>query len=216
MLLLASPAGAARLPTLGRTHGPFQQGYGRVRPATIFGGGDPTGLVQHVHWVHWGQPETIGRGIADFVWPGQSVAGGSVLSPATIVAYDLGRCGGHLAYRKLSWYFPEYGQRFERQQFMGICGNGYSPYRPPTACGPIAIVSPEGFAESVSAQGLSCPEALGLVANSPAVSYLYSGGRFVYSNLYCGTEGYKPEFSSPPVTFECARGPVSVSFSLDL
>jgi hypothetical protein len=107
-------------------------------------------------------------------------------------------------------------QGFEPQQFMDMCGNGYPRHRPPTECGSVVIVSPQGLAESVNAQGVSCPAALGLVANSPAVSYLYSGGRFVYANLYCGTEGYKPEFSSPPVSFECARGPVSVFFELDL
>jgi hypothetical protein len=216
LFVLAASANAAT-PTLGRARGRSQHGYGTAHPATIDGGGDPTSLIDHVHWSAWGARQAVGKGIADFVWPGQSVAGGSVLSPAKIIAFDLGSCHGVRAYRKMSVYFPEYGQSFEpHSSFEDICGNSYPHFIPPTQCGSVAIVSPEGFASEVSAQNMSCPEALGLVANSPAVTYLYTGGRFDYAGLYCGTEGYKPEFSSPPILFECARGRVSVRFELEL
>ncbi len=218
MALCCSLASAAQTPTLGQKHGLFERGFGRVRPSTIFLGGDPTGLVEHIRWTAWGNRLARGVGTADFVWPGQSVAGGSVRSPAKIVAYDLRTCRGHRAYLKVTWYFPQYGGSFEPSVYQNTCNSSYPPYKytPPAECGATVLHSPEGYAEQVSARGIACPAALELVANSPAASYLFTGGRFVYGNLYCGTEGYRPELSSPPVSFECARGKISISFELDL
>ena len=219
MLLCGGSVGlAASTPTLGRAHARSERGFGSVRPRTIYLGGDPTGLVEHIAWSSWGGRQARGTGIADFVWPGQSVGGGSVRAPAKIVAYDLRSCHGHRAYLKVTWYFPQYGQTFEPSAYQDTCGNSYPDhhYTPPTECGPTAISSPQGYAEQVSAQGIACAAALQLVAGSPAVAYLHTGGRFVYDGLYCGSEGYNPELSEPPVSYECARGKVSVRFALTL
>ena len=208
-------ASAATVPTLGISTSPTQEGYGRVRPVKIYNGGDPTGLVTHVRWKQWGGRRAIGQGVADFVWPGQSVGGGSIQTPATIVAYDRGSCKGHVAYRKVEWYFPRYGQTFEPNGFQEICGgHDYPRYVAPPKCGSTAISAGEGYATSVQAKGISCEKARELVANSPAIRYFNSGGRFNYAGLYCGTEGYNPELSSPPISYECARGRVSVSFEV--
>jgi hypothetical protein len=206
----------ATVPTLGRSTAPNQKGYGRVRPSTIYNGGDPTGLVQHVRWSQWGGRRAIGQGIGDFVWPGQSVGGGSIQTPATIVAYDRGPCRGRVAYRKIEWYFPSYGETFEPNQFQDICGHNYPRYVAPPQCGTVAIGSGEGVATSIQARGIGCAQARELVANSPAMRYFNGGGRFIYAGLYCGTEGYNPELSSPPIAFECARGRVSVFFQVAL
>ena len=88
---------AAAVPTLGRQWAPNQKGYGKVEPRTIFNGGDPTGLVQHVRWTRWGRPRALGSGFGYWVWPGLGVADGSTRSRAVVVAYDLGRCRGRLA-----------------------------------------------------------------------------------------------------------------------
>jgi hypothetical protein len=172
--------------------------------------------VTHVRWSQWGGQQAIGHGTGDFVWPGQSVGGGSIQTPATIVAYDRGPCGGHVAYRKIDWYFPSYGQTFEPSEFQDICGHSYPHSVAPPECGEVAIGSGEGRATSVQAKGMGCAQARELVANSPALQYFNSGGRFMYAGLYCGTEGYRPELSSPPITFECARGRMSVFFQVSL
>ncbi len=218
LLFGVSSAPAASAPTLGRAHAPSERGFGAVRPRTIYLGGDPTGLVEHISWSSWGRPQALGTGIADFVWPGQSVAGGSVLAPAKIVAYDLRSCHGRRAYLKVTWYFPEYGQSFEPSEYQGTCSDSVPSfhYTPPTECGPTPVSSPKGYADQVSAQGISCTAALALVAGSPAVSYLHTGGRFESGGLFCGSEGYNPELSEPPVSFECARGRVSIRFALAL
>jgi hypothetical protein len=209
-------ASAATAPTLGPLMTHNQRGYGHVRPSTIFNGGDPTGLVTHIRWSQWGGRRAIGQGTGDFVWPGQSVGGGSIQTPATIVAYDRGSCKGHLAYRKIEWYFPSYGQSFEPGAFQGICGQGDARYIPPPRCGDATIGSGEAQASNIQAKGIGCVNARELVANSPALQYFNSGGRFIYAGLYCGTEGYNPELSSPPILYECARGRVSVLFEVSL
>src|SRR5699024_1388460 len=43
---------------------------------------------------------------------------------ATLVAYDLGRCAGHRAYRKLQWFFPTHGGAFDPAAGMEICADG--------------------------------------------------------------------------------------------
>jgi|SRR5580704_8493554 hypothetical protein len=211
---MGSPVAQARRPApiLGRRSAPSQKGYGEVRPGTIFNGGDPTGLVQDVHWGHWGAGEAIGHGTGDFVWPGQSVARGSLSASATVVAYDLGTCRGRLAYRKIQWYFPAYGESFEADHSQDICGSSYPRYVPPAKCGEVSFKSGGGLASAVEAEGITCPKALELVATSPAMQYLSGGGRFIDAGLYCGTEGQLPETS--PTLFQCTRGPVNILFQV--
>jgi hypothetical protein len=109
----ASPASshsAAAVPTLGQPAGLFAHGagFGQVKPARIFNGGDPTGLVTHVAWRSWGGPHAVATGMNDYVGPGQSVASGTE-EPATVVAFNLGTCDGKLMYRAVEWYFPQHG-----------------------------------------------------------------------------------------------------------
>jgi hypothetical protein len=67
----------AVVPTLGVEWGPDQKGYGTVRPATIFNGGDPTGMVINVAWQSWGGPQAMASGISEYVGPNQFVADGT-------------------------------------------------------------------------------------------------------------------------------------------
>ncbi len=80
-----------------------QEGYGQVKPATVFSGGDPTSLVERIHWTGWGRNEAIGHGTGDYVWPGESFGSGSTPARAVLVAWDLGSCGDQLAYKKVTW-----------------------------------------------------------------------------------------------------------------
>jgi hypothetical protein len=123
-----SPASTAALPTLGQPAGLFAhgQGFGQVKPAVVDNGGDPTGLVTGITWRSWGGPSATGTGTSDYVGPSQTVANGTQ-QPVTIVAFDLGDCGGALMYRAVEWYFPQHGQAFDAHQYEDVCTGGYVP-----------------------------------------------------------------------------------------
>lgn len=198
-------------PTLGRSWAPNQEGYGQVKPTTIFNGGDPTGLVQRVRWTHWGQRKAIGRGTGDWVWPGESVGTGSIRTRARVVAWDLGFCGAQLSYRRLTWFFASRGETFNPSEWIDPCTGAYSPYKPPRHCGGVTIRSPRGYARDVQVQGIGCGRARSIIASSPSVRYLYRGeSRFRHAGLYCGTQGY----GSPPTLFDCARGRVDIFYDV--
>ncbi|HTS95726.1 MAG TPA: hypothetical protein VMI33_03825 [Streptosporangiaceae bacterium] len=121
----ASPAPAAAV-TLGQLAGDFAQGtgFGQVKPAKIFNGGDPTGLVTHVVWSSWGGARATATGTSDYVGPNQSVAQGTE-ETATVVAFNLGSCDGKLMYRAVEWYFPQHGQSFNPGVYENICTGTY-------------------------------------------------------------------------------------------
>lgn len=124
----ASASPPAAVPTLGRPAGVFAhgQGFGQVRPAKIFNGGDPTGLVTHVVWRSWGGARAVATGISDYVGPNQTVAGGRE-EAATVVAFKLGMCNGRLMYQAVEWYFPQHGQAFDARRYEDICTGIYVP-----------------------------------------------------------------------------------------
>lgn len=102
-------------PILGQVWASNQFGYGEVRPGRFFNGGSGSGLVQDVQWSSWGESQAIGTGTG---WTGG--ASGRQYR-AEIVAFDLGSCNGVLAYRSLSWYSLEDGQRFDPAVAQDIC-----------------------------------------------------------------------------------------------
>jgi hypothetical protein len=107
--LAVSASAAHEAPTLGVSTDPHTEGFGEVAPARIYLGGDPTGLVTDIHWRGWGHRRAIGHGTGWWVPPGAIVAHGHY-APVRVVAWALGHCGGHRAYRKVQWYFPEYNR----------------------------------------------------------------------------------------------------------
>jgi hypothetical protein len=111
-------------PTLGRVWAPNQEGYGTVRPAKVFNGGDPTGMIWGITWSSWGGEQATGTGTAHWEPPGASVAD-SVNEPATIVAYNLGTCNSQLMYQAAKWYFPGKGQAFNPAGHYNICTGDY-------------------------------------------------------------------------------------------
>jgi hypothetical protein len=114
------------VPVLGQLTGDFVngQGFGEIRPATVFNGGDPTGLVTHISWSSWGGGTATGTGTSDYVGPGQYVATGTQ-ETVTIVAFDLGTCDGKLMYQELEWYFPQHGGSFNPSESEDICTGSY-------------------------------------------------------------------------------------------
>jgi hypothetical protein len=119
----ASPAG---VPTLGQLAGDFAQGqgFGQVKPAKIFNGGDPTGLVTHMAWSSWGGTQATATGTAEYVGPNQSVASGTE-ETTTVVAFDLGTCDGKYMYQAIEWYFPQHNQAFNPSTYENICTGSY-------------------------------------------------------------------------------------------
>jgi hypothetical protein len=111
-------------PTLGQVWGQNQEGYGTVRPAKVFNGGDPTGMIWNISWSSWGGAQATGTGTANWEPPGAAVAD-SVSRPATIVAYNLGTCNGQLMYQAVDWYFPTEGQSFNPRGHYNICTGDY-------------------------------------------------------------------------------------------
>ncbi|MGP8001612.1 MAG: hypothetical protein ACLPKI_30455 [Streptosporangiaceae bacterium] len=122
----ATPATPA--PVLGQLAGVFAQGqgFGQAEPPKIFNGGDPTGLVQHIHWTSWGGAQAIGHGMAEWVGPNQTVATGTQ-KPATVIAFRLGTCGGKLMYQAVEWYFPGEHQSFSARHYENVCTGSYLP-----------------------------------------------------------------------------------------
>jgi hypothetical protein len=121
-----SSALAAQVPILAGPWGMGQKGYGHARPRTIFNGGDPSGLVEHIEWKSWGGARAIGTGLAEYVGPHQSVADGTEQS-AKVVLFQLGRCHGRRAYDAIEWYFPQHGQRFNPHEYINACTGAYYP-----------------------------------------------------------------------------------------
>jgi hypothetical protein len=80
---------------------PSGTGWGSYKPAEIYNGGDPSGMVKDIVWSHWGDATATGIGKAWIFKPG----GGYY--PVTVTAElrtsDLGHCTvkGPLAYRRL-------------------------------------------------------------------------------------------------------------------
>ena len=125
----AGAAEGAALPTLGLPGPPRSKGFGEVRPPVVYlGGADPTGLVRHIHWRRWGKAKAIGRGTGWWVPPNKFTDEGHY-ARARLVAWDLGTCGGHRAYRRFEWYYPEYnrgghrppGTYFSARYAMHVC-----------------------------------------------------------------------------------------------
>ena len=117
-------APAATQPTLGLDWPTSGGGYGSVEPTLISNGGDPSGNIIGITWQTWGGAQATGTGTAVYVDPST----GEVTGPpqtATVVAYDLGTCGGHPAYQAVEWYFPSEGQSFDPSQGITACAFGY-------------------------------------------------------------------------------------------
>lgn len=116
MHLLAKPA--PPLPLLGvpGALGQYAEGFGTVRPKSIFYGGDPTGSVSNITWTSWGGPtaEGDGRAVNEAHSPDGTLAGAPE-ERAHVVAWDLGTCKGKQVYRKVSWYFA--GQTWQASDY---------------------------------------------------------------------------------------------------
>jgi hypothetical protein len=83
----------------GKAFAPNGTGWGTERPAEIFNGGDPSGLITKVSWRSWGGAVAIGWGRNPIFKP----HGGYYRHPVAIElrANDIGTCEGRRAYLRL-------------------------------------------------------------------------------------------------------------------
>ncbi len=213
----ALPGGAAGagVPTrLGRAHGPGLSGFGLSRPRRVFLGGDPTGLLERIHWSSWGGARANGTGEAEYVWPGTAVAANPIAPGARVVAFHLGTCRGVRSYNAVEWYFPRYGESFNPRDYFNTCtGRPVAPAPMISSCPDVTLADGTGKATSIIAIGLSCASASPVIMAMPAAHYLPGGGRFSEAGYRCGSEGVGSEGGSP--LFACQLGMREFSFSLE-
>ncbi|MEJ8278386.1 hypothetical protein [Pseudonocardia spirodelae] len=115
-------AADGRVIVLGRPGGPYARGLGTARPALVdLGGASSTGIVEGLAWDDWGGPTATGTGTAAYAAPGQALAT-ATRERATVVAADPGDCGGRLAYRTLTWYFPQHHEVPGAHTPLDVCG----------------------------------------------------------------------------------------------
>lgn len=87
-------------------------GDGESRPTTIaLAGAGGTNRVEHISWRTWGGSTATGTGTG-CVAGSTGIVANCHLTPATVVAYSLGTCGGKPAYLAIAWYYPSLGQTF--------------------------------------------------------------------------------------------------------
>ena len=125
-VLTSTPIPPPGVPVLGRPaqYGPYfwPDGFGLVAPSGFsFGTGNST--VSGIKWNSWGTAEAVGTGLAGYVAPGE-FSYQATLQTATVVASDLGNCGGQLMYQTVEWYFPEYGGSFNPSRSLNVCTGG--------------------------------------------------------------------------------------------
>jgi hypothetical protein len=119
---LAAPAAvASSVPVLGGPYAPDQQGYGHVRPTTIDDGTGGAGLIRSIHWTSWGGKQAVGNGIGFYITGPHPEPPEGTEQPTRVVLFRLGKCRGRYAYNAIEWFYPEYGQRFEADQYVNAC-----------------------------------------------------------------------------------------------
>lgn len=102
---------------------PHGEGFGTVKPQTVYLGGDPTGYVSKLRWEHWGSSKAVGYGRG---WcPGKSVASGHYCTAALHVS-NLASCHGRRAYRTMVFDFkPSPKRRWEAGAKLNVCTGRY-------------------------------------------------------------------------------------------
>lgn len=193
---------ATAVPVLGHSWGPNQEGYGKARPAIVYNGGDPTGMVTNIRWTSWGGKEAIGAGTSTWVWPGTCVGCNRPIAGARIVAFHRGQCRGAASYNAVEWFFPKYGETFNPHVYINACTGAYVGYSGTMPRCSNATTKDGRVAFKVQATGLSCRAAKQVIATAAVIRYLRHAGRFLVGRFRCGTEG---DLAGAAI-FECALG----------
>ena len=95
----AVTAAPARV-VLGVSQGKYSMGYGEVRPSTLTSNSMCANVISKIKWTSWGGAKARGHGV--FCQSAGAEYRGEPIQRATLVAWDIGICGGKRSYRKLS------------------------------------------------------------------------------------------------------------------
>jgi hypothetical protein len=214
VMLAAVPVPAAFAgvaPTLGlkQANTTWGAGFGAIKPRAINFNGDPTSFISKIRWSSWGGRRAIGHGIAGFTWPGFAVADGTRYVGATVVAFDLGNCDGHRAYRREEWYFPQYGETFAPSSAgFNICTG--KPVDQTRMSGP--VYCPKGQFTTWVAGGVSCAELAGIESLVGGTRYRGHSAKWISHGWICGSD---LAMGRSPQTVSCQSGnSKSVNFTL--
>jgi hypothetical protein len=81
-------------------------GWGKPRPRSVFNGGDPSGLVKHIHWKRWGTAVAVGHGLNPLFKP----QGGYYrkLGRVKLRVDRIRKCHGRRAYTRLMIRLPRH------------------------------------------------------------------------------------------------------------
>jgi hypothetical protein len=205
LLLLVVPATVAlagATPTLGVKHASpnWRAGFGAVRPSAIDFNGDPTSFIERIHWSSWGGRRAVGQGVAGFDWPGFGVADGTRYVHATVVAFHLGTCDGHPAYRREEWYFPQYSETFASALAVwDICTGKLVSQAPPA--GP--IYCPKAQFNTWVSGGVKCAELRRVKALVGGAAHEGHSAKWISHGWVCGTD---LNMGRDPQTVNCQRG----------
>jgi len=222
----AGPRAAGQSITLGVTpRNSDDGGFGTAKPKSFGYGGDPTSFIWDVHWQSWGGSRATATGRADWVWPGWSVASGSVVTAATVVAWDPVSCKGQRVYARVEWYFPSKGQTFSARAGADLCSSTPLPGYPKLAnynCKhggtvPASGAKVSGVASQIISIDINCANSLKAIrATTPMPHYGHSA-RYRSGVWWCGAEippgsGFK---WGQAELFSCQRGNLA-SFAYQL
>jgi hypothetical protein len=218
--LVSVPSALAKpTPVLGKggLEGRYGRGWGAPHPKTIFNGGDPAGLVEHIHWRHWGQPTAKGAGLTATFKP----QGGyyAHLVRINLQATRLSRCPGSTrpAYTRLiaqAQVRPggPYGDRFAWA--LDLCNADAKP----APCGDLDFSAGGGVgqASEITAWDTDCETARSLAADTanapppasdPGSVHSASHG-FACSGYWLDADGTEPA----SITWTCLGGTAVVGF----
>jgi hypothetical protein len=202
LVVPASGALAGTVPTLGlnQAGAHWGAGFGAIRPSAINFNGDPTSFISKIHWSSWGGRQAVGHGLAGFVWPGFAVADGTRYVSATVVAFDLGKCEGHPAYKREEWYFPQYGETFgPASAGWDICNGKLLTHTVPA--GP--VYCPKGQFTMWVSGGATCAELRGIEDLVGGAAHQGHSAKWISHGWICGTD---LSMSRNPQTVNCESG----------
>lgn len=120
LALGVAPGDARSTPVLGSAF-PGMVGFGQAHPVVLAAGGGPTGTVRDLYWKRWGSARATGIGKGWYRPPDSTAIADGKVATEKVVVFDLGTCKGKRAYRKMKWYFPRYGGRFNTSHTNSTC-----------------------------------------------------------------------------------------------
>jgi hypothetical protein len=208
-----SPVAKSRV-VFGHSFGPYQSGFGHPHPARVGYGGDGTADMEHLRWKHWGQAKATALGVGRWVWPGQSVATGTVSGTVHVVVSRIRTCRGVRMYTRMVRWIPRYGELYHPSPYQDLCKTDhFPPYHEPGHCSDVSFPD-GGVATSLQVSGVTCETATALIVASPAERYtIAGGGRWQQDGYFCATDGIVETVEGRP-SYGCSRDLAYLLFEL--